>query len=71
MSEYWRNLRGILAKNGPARRNFQPERPGPDEIRARPARPSPLKFASRNGPARLDLSSLKFTTLEHTSVSRT
>ena len=33
MAEYWRNLRGILARNGPAR-------------------PSPLKFAGRNGPAR-------------------
>ena len=30
---YWRNLRGIFAKNGPAR-------------------PSSLKFAGRNGPAR-------------------
>ena len=40
MAEYRRNLRGILEK-----------RPGPTEIRARPARPSPLKFAGRNGPA--------------------
>ena len=56
--EYWRNVRGILAENGPARRNFGPERPGPAEIQARPARPSPLKFA-----ARPDLSSLRFTTL--------
>ena len=49
MAEYRQNLRGILAKNGPARRNSEPERPGPAKI---PARPSPLKFAGRNGPNR-------------------
>ena len=52
MAEYRRNLRGILAKNGPARRNSEPERPDRAKIRARSARPSPLKFAGRNGPAR-------------------
>ena len=31
--------------------NIGKKRPGPAEIRARPARPSPLKFAGRNGPA--------------------
>ena len=51
MAEYRRNLRGIFAKNGPARRNFGPERRGPAVIPARPARPTPLKFAGRNGPA--------------------
>ena len=51
MAEYRRYLCGMLAKNRSARRNFGPERPGQAEIRARPARPSPLKFAGRNGPA--------------------
>ena len=59
---YWQNIRGIFAKNGPARRNFGPERPGParpswNSGPTGPARPSPLKFA------RPDLSSLGFTTL--------
>ena len=41
------NIREIFAESWQ-----KTARPGPAEIRARPARPSPLKFAGRNGPAR-------------------
>ena len=42
MAEYRRNLRGILAKTGPARRNFGPERPGPAQLEFGPERPGPI-----------------------------
>ena len=56
MAEYRRNLRGILAKNGPARPEEilslnGPARPGPAKIQARPARPGPVHLNLRAGTA--------------------
>ena len=52
--EYWQNLRGILAKNGPARRNFGPEHPtGPAQF-VKPAIYNPASgqgLATRKNPA--------------------
>ena len=64
--EYSRNLRGILAKNGPARPEEILSPNGPAKIRARPARPGLVHLNLRAGTARPDLSSLKFTTLIRT-----
>ena len=33
MAEYWRNLRGILTKNGPSRLKFGPDRPDFSSLR--------------------------------------
>ena len=51
MAEYRRNLRGILAKNGPAQLKFGHDRPGPVHLNLRAVT------------ARPNLSSLRFTTL--------
>ena len=53
MAEYRRNLRGIyyLAKNGLARRNFGPERPGPAQLKFGLDRPGQVHLNLRTGTA--------------------
>ena len=45
-------------------------RPGPTEIRARPARPSPLRFAGPNGPAQFVKPEIYNPAAKRTEVAR-
>ena len=63
MAEYRRNLRGILAKNGPARPAEILGLNGPAQLKFGPDRPGPVHLNLRAETARPNLSSLRFTTL--------